>query len=388
MVANEFDRIEDCMQDFVSKIDRGGTPNTSMLNDLKKELNRTFSDCNCTQVLYTENTDKLFFGMCVYADLTDQEVRSTIHSDTPIRVSRYVLEIDSKLFDPILNLTAKELTAILLHEVGHMTNTSNPIEEVRKAIDGYLVKNNEVIKLTDSANYCYILKYAIQDTLLKVTSIFYQKDEEFKADAFAFKNGYGKELESAMEKIYRKGYLINRDVNDKFIILAWCLRLYKDVKLRRIAALRAINKAKNLSPSKVEIRNMDNLATRLKRIDDTSLIEGASVVTEGLVGRKLFDLKMKGIASFENDMYEYRMMITNIDEQDEAILVMRQINARLSILEDMLENKDASDTQKKKIFKLIDGFKELRETLSKKITYKDRFIGVVVNYPAIKGLDY
>ena len=82
------------------------------------------------------------------------------------------------------------------------------------------------------------------------------------------------------------------------------------------------------------------------------------------------------------------MTVTNIDEQDEAILVMRQINARLAILEDMLTNKDASENQKQKIFKLIDQFKELRDILSRKVTYKDRYVGVIVNYPAIKGLDY
>ena len=82
------------------------------------------------------------------------------------------------------------------------------------------------------------------------------------------------------------------------------------------------------------------------------------------------------------------MLITNIDEQDEAILVMRQLNARIAILEDMLQNPNASEYQKKKIDELCNNFRELREKLSKKVTYKDRYIGITVNYPAIKGLDY
>lgn len=378
MALYNFEYIDDAMQDI---IDSNQKPTSSMLNELKKQLNRAFPDCECLQVLYTDNQDKLFFGMCCYPDLTDAQVKTIIQEDEPVRITKYILEIDSKLFDPILNLSAKELTAIVMHEVGHMTNTSNPADEVRNAIDMYLTKNDDVLKLTDSANYTYILKYAIQDTLLKLTSVFYQKDEEYKADGFAIKNGYGPHLESAMEKIYRKGYVVNRDVNDKFIVMSWCLRLYKNVKLRRIPALRTINRAKSLSPSKVEIRALDNLANRLKRIDDMSLIESA-------VGKKLFSMKMKGISGFENDLYEYRMMVTNIEEQDEAIMLMRQINSRLSILEDMLENKNGNEAQVKKINKLIDGFKELREDLAKKVTYKDRFIGVVVNYPAIKGLDY
>lgn len=373
-----FEYIDDAMQDI---IDSNQRPTSSMLKNLRNQLNRAFPDCNCLQVIYTDNTDKLFFGMCCYPDLSDQEVKDIIQDDNPIRVTKYVIEMDSKLFDPILNLSAKELTAIIMHEVGHMTNTSNPADEVRKAIDMYLAKNNDVIKLTDSVNYTYILKYAIQDTMLKLTSVFYDKDAEYKADGFAIKNGYGPHLESAMEKIYRKGYVVNRDVNDKFIVMSWCLRLYRNVKLRRIPALRTINKAKSLSASRMEINYLDNLANRLKRIDDMSLIES-------VVGKKLFNLKMKGISGFENDLYEYRMMITNIEEQDEAIMLMRQINSRLAILEDMLENKNSNESQVKKINKLIEGFKEAREDLAKKVTYKDRFIGVVVNYPAIKGLDY
>lgn len=381
-----FSYLEDSMTE-VKKHSEVGSPSNSILNELKKQLNRAFPDCTCKQVIYTENTDKLFFGACVYPQLNDDEVRTIIQSDDPLRVKNYILELDSKLFSPVLNLDSKELTAILMHEVGHMTNTSNPVEEVRKALDIYMVRNNDHIKLTDSANYVYILKFGIQDTLVKVSSIFYMKDEEFKADAFAIKNGYGPHLESAMSKIYRKGFVVNKDVNDKFIVLAWVLRLYKDVKMRRIPALRAINRSKSLTPSQTEKTALDALAMRLKRIDDSSLIECACI-TEGVLTKSMFNMKMKGITGFESDLYEYRMLITNIDEQDEAILVMRQLNARIAILEDMMQNLNATEQQKKKIDALCNGFRELREQLSKKVTYKDRYIGITVNYPAIKGLDY
>jgi hypothetical protein len=118
-------------------------------------------------------------------------------------------------------------------------------------------------------------------------------------------------------------------------------------------------------------------------------MEGTDYIMEAsTLGRKLFDIKVKGISGFENDLYEYRMLVTNIEEQDEAILVMRQINARIAILEDMLQYSGSTDAQLKKIDKLLTDFKELREQLAKKITYKDKYIGIVVNYPAIKGLDY
>ena len=41
-------------------------PTSAMLNDLKKELNKFFTGTECVDIIFTKNTDKLFFGMCVY----------------------------------------------------------------------------------------------------------------------------------------------------------------------------------------------------------------------------------------------------------------------------------------------------------------------------------
>ena len=55
----DFTIMKKCMQSI--KI----SPNSSNLNNLKNELNRFFKDSKCMDVIYTKNTDKLFFGMCV-----------------------------------------------------------------------------------------------------------------------------------------------------------------------------------------------------------------------------------------------------------------------------------------------------------------------------------
>lgn len=408
MGTKSFSGIEDAMQDIKdAAIHNNKGPSQAQLNNLRNELNRAFPDTRCTTILYTRNTDKLFFGMSVFPEIEPYVVDKIIQTDEPVLVSEYVLEIDSKLFDPFLGLTTRELTAIVLHEIGHMTNTSRPVEEVRKALDIYVARNDTHINLKKAKGYNQILRYAIQDTLIKVTSIFYDKDEEFKADSFAIKNGYIADLESAMTKIYKNGMLVNRDVNDKLIVLAWAMRLYRNINLRRIPAIRAINKAKALSPSQAEKASLTTLMSAIKTIDDekwrndegfvapTRNVEESTmefdeyiVLEHNVLGKKIFDAKMNSIKSFEGDLYEYRMMVTNIEDHDEALLVMRQINARINILEDMRQNKECTGTRAEKIDKLIMQYRELRSDLAKKTTYKDRFIGLTVNYPAIKGLDY
>ena len=90
---------------------------SSDLNKLKNELNRFFKGQKCREVLYTNNTDKVFFGMSVSPIMKDDDVVMILNSDDKYMVNEYYLELDSKLFGPELNLSESELLAVLLHEV-------------------------------------------------------------------------------------------------------------------------------------------------------------------------------------------------------------------------------------------------------------------------------
>ena len=50
-------------------------------------------------------------------------------------------------------------------------------------------------------------------------------------------------------------------------------------------------------------------------------------------------IKQNGIRSIEQDVYEYTMRIKNIEDENDALLLMRQINNRISILSKNNENK-------------------------------------------------
>ncbi|MCK9199342.1 MAG: M48 family metallopeptidase, partial [Bacilli bacterium] len=219
---------------FALKTDQSST----RLNQLKTELNEFFKDSKCKDVIYTNNTDKLFFGMCVMPIVDGDTAVSILQSDKAERFNAYYLELDSRLFSPLLNLTSDELVAILLHEVGHIVNTPQPVEEVRNAVDIYLAKNKETLVISDSVHYREILAYGIKNSIRKLTSLFEYKDEEIIADEFVVMCGYGPQLESAYSKIIKNTGRINRDVSNKLIVLQWTLRLYKNVKFERISALK------------------------------------------------------------------------------------------------------------------------------------------------------
>lgn len=362
---------------------KDGKVNLSHLRQLKIELNKFFDDSTCKEIFYTEN-DKLFFGMRVMPVVSGDAAVTILQSDEPFRIDHYYVELDSKLFDPSLDLNSRELLAILLHEVGHIVNDTLPIEEARKYVDLYLANNNETLTITDSIHYREILAYGIRDLLVKITSIFEIGDDEVIADEFVLACGFGDDLVSAMKKIYKSGFKINTKCENKIVVLSWVLRLYKNVKLRRIPAIRTLQKAKSLTSSEYEKNEIDSVIKRLNRIDDEALIESYILEGKDSIKFKMKAYKYNSVKKIADDIYEINMRIRNTDNQDEALQLMRQINNSLSIIENFLETEeDLSEQKRKYLFNAQEELLKMRNDLAKKVTYKDKYFGIYVNYPEI-----
>lgn len=363
---------------------RDGQTNRA-LPEIKRELNKFFKDSECTQVLFTKNTDKLFFGMTTYCIMSPERISNIIEDDQPIRVDRYYIEIDSKLLE--IGLTSRELTAFILHEVGHVVNDSTPVEEVRKAIDKYLAENNMVLDLKKSRDLNYLLSFAIRDTIRKTTSIFSRGDQEILADEFVFRCGYGEDLESGFRKVTSSALDINRDVSNKFITLQWALRIYSDIGIHRLGAIKVLNRIVQLSGSEIEKKEVKDTIKHLKSVDPSTLAESAYIEesNKGLVAR----IRRGGLKGIEEDIYEYQMRIRNIETEDEAIVLMRQLNTRMSVLDDYLYNSENLDPRERERWeKLLHKYDILREELSKKTVYNHKQYGLWLDYnyaSAIEG---
>lgn len=368
----DFSNLESAMSQL--KTDKS----SKVLNSIKNELNKFFKDSECIEVIYTKNTDKMFFGMCTMAVITPYTTTNILTDDNPIRIEKYYLEIDSKLFE--LSLSKEELTAIVLHEVGHLVNDSSPIAEVRKAIDQYLAKNKDILALKDSVHYKEILAYAIKDTLRKFTSIF-NRNDEVMADEFVFMCGYGEPLESAFNKILASTSTINKGVSNKLIVLDWTLRLYKNMKLSRLRAISTLNKTKRFTASVLEKREMEVVIQSLNKIDDIALQEAEMILETVSKKNSLFGrIRLNGLRSIEEDVFEYSMRIRNVEEEDDAILIMRQINIRMSILDDYIRNAEEDDDDISRWQKTLDKYDKLRDELSKKTVYFKKNYGLWMDY--------
>lgn len=365
--------------------------NNRDLSIIRKELNKFFKDSTCNQVFYTDNTDKMFFGIIVNASIEEDGIYDYLMGTEDIRISRYNLEYDSHLFSPTLGLNAKEIMALTLHEIGHVVNDATPIRNARRYLDEYLAKTGETVPMSDSHNYREILAYALKDFVAKDRSAFYTRDvDEILADDFARSYGYGYYLESAMNKIISNNSKLYTGTDvDKFAVFTWTLGIYRHLGTRRIPAIRTINKAKALTGSRIEKMEMDNLIRKITRIDDNILIEGTS--DSGIAAKiksRMRKMRYDTMRSLEDDFYELNMRIRNVEDEDDALYLMRQVNTRIALIEDYVNSEDLSSTEAKRWNESLEKFKRIREELSTSIVYKGKSYGLYVPYPDIKPDNY
>ena len=364
-----------------------GKMSASHQRTLVRELNRFFSDSKCMNVYYTENISKPFFGMIICPSIDDEDIYAYLMgTDESLRLTKYSVEIDSHLFNPVLGLTGKEITAILLHEIGHVVNDATPIINARRYLDEYLAKNNETLKMTDSYHYREILAYALKDFVSKDRSIFYTSNvDEVLADDFVRTYGYGAYLESGMNKILKSNSkLYQGEMNDKFTSFIWSIQLYKHMQYRRIPALRMLNKAKALTGSRIEKAEMENLIRRINRIDDDILMESSLSNIHNKIKNRMRKMRIDNMRALEDDYYEINMRIRNVEDEDDALYLMRQLNTRISLVTDFIESEDLSSSERKRWQDCLDRFTRLRTDLSNTMVYKSKDYGIFVAYPDIQ----
>lgn len=374
---NELKRLESAVVDFT--LVQSGTN----LLAIKNELNNFFKKAKCVDIIYTRN-DKLFFGMCVIPVMSgDQAIDKLMNTKEKHVVDSYYIEIDSKLMN--IGLTPKELTAVLLHEVGHLVNSPEPLQKTRDAINIYLAKNGESLSIPDSVQYKEMIAFAIKNTMCKFSSMFYMRDEEVIADNFVFQCGYDVPLIDALKKITANVGTINRDAkSSKLAVLQWTLRVYREVGLKRIPALRTLQRSRELTGSVLTCREIDKMTKAINTVDSPVMVEEAvKLLRKNNPIRK--NMIYKGKKSLEEDLFELKMRAKNVDEEDEALIIMRKINERIGMINDFIVNDLQTEEEREPWYELRLEYHNLREQLADKKVYTDKYYGLFVNTPVIKS---
>lgn len=350
---------------------------------LRNELNRFFIKAKCREVIYTLNTDRLFFGMRVYPVLNGDDAMELLGDSKTKAFDSYYIEFDSKLFDPLLGLDDHELTAILLHEIGHIVYDTETIDEVRKQINMYFVKTEDNIDINASKSYRELLAYGIKDSVIKIGSIFSKIGDydEIIADAFVVSCGYGPYLESGMRKITRSSMYLNKNVDNRLLALSWVLRLNTEFKIRRLPALKTLNKAKQLTASKLEERELSYIINVLNRMEDPIKEENFFDNVKERFSKKILGMKTKGVRAVKDDVYEMNLRMRCAESEEDLLYVIRTVNTDIAILKDYM-TEDISDAEREECFKTLQELYDVRDRAAKNKEVRRRYDSLIqVVYP-------
>lgn len=363
-------------------------PNEDLLTELKTELNTLFSDNKCISVDFTINTDNLFFGMAVMPSLVTDEVLEIILGDDNFYISKYFVELDSKILS--LSLTPEELASYILFEVSSIIEDKSTVKLLRATLDSYFLDNDSNIDIKNSTQYHQLLNFALTDTVIKNKSLLYV-DQKDLALQYQYLNDFISNsninhtvdnLNNVYNKIYASAWGEGTSYKyTKTLILNWIMYVYKDVAKTRIPALITLRDAKDATGSLLIKREVQKVINALERID-TDLVQESAIIVESAKKKiSLFkQLKNNGLRGIEDDLYMLQIRLKNADTEDEVMYTLRQINTRLAILDDYISNEELSDEEHTKWLGVLDQYKLLRDNIAAKKIYNKKNYGIWYSY--------
>lgn len=347
----------------------GNNKNQKVTEDIKNVLNKLFPEAKCNNVLLTDNTDKMLFGIIVMPILTSEEVVNIITSDDELRIKNYKVEIDSKLLSPLTGLNSEEIVALLVHDVERLVSNVTPIQNVRYMIDSYVTANNTTLKISTYISYIELLSYLIKEVARRSISIF--ENDYFLPTAFEEILSLPEFLYSAQDKLRFQSNMGNTSVDNKSIITKWILSLYRNILKYRIYAIHKLENGLQIVGSQFEKQEMKNIISRLKRIDDYSLLTEGSI-SDWFTSSKSANInalqrfRANGVKNYYDDFYEIQFEVNNVDDdRGAAVMLLHKINSRMGVIDDYLSTEDnLNEVTVKKLTDLYNKYDGLRMQLS------------------------
>ena len=367
-------------------------PNVNQLTDLQNALNAIFDENDCTEVLYTENTDKLYFGIRINPWITPVDAVKILATDEDMKFNKYQIEFDSKIFDI---LDADQLVAVTLYELSYAMDNPSIFEAIRALVDLTLVGSDDVISIRDSVNYSQLIIFALKDTIYKLSSIIFRTEEEDITSNPLIQALNLEETILAAKNTLDSVIVADSMRSPRIVILQWMLSLYQNIPINGMNIHDTLVDAKAFTSSKLEKSEIDKTLASIDRIDEKIPLK------EDIDLHHFFDMKhvsslneaslfknmrKNGLRALENELYEFTMKAKNVKEQDEAYLLMRGINTRLGILEDYLAREDISESERQHWEAVAMKYRALRSELANK-KIQDKQYGLFFDYNQLDQLD-
>jgi hypothetical protein len=221
----------------------------SSLDTIRRVISR-MSDLDVS-ISIVDNKTNNFFGMTMYPNKSTMdkliesimEDRSTTERimDVWMKNKNWIIEIDSiLLYDTNLNANPAEIVAVLLHEIGHTVYSNTIPARVTKVIKSELLNLDYKLRaLCKKSQVNKIFELAIVEACGQKIYTLRNQSNEFDADKFVVKQGYGNELHNFLDKVIKSQsaskFIQSEGERDKEIEITvkWAIDNVSELRMRK-----------------------------------------------------------------------------------------------------------------------------------------------------------
>lgn len=381
------------------------------------------------------NTTNTFFGMTIYPSISTMDLmvesimnrNSTMSDITKLWAENkeWNVEIDSiLLYDMNLNASPSEMTAVLLHEIGHVVNSNAIPQRIYKILKFKILKLNYQIKqLVSTDKIRKIFNITIAESCEIKNYNYIDTKAESDADIFVVHNGYGEELNHFIDKMIKSqgNGLVNRTENEMDseikTVVNWTILNVKELEFRKKSLRKALKIEMIKTPSELTKKIIQDIyntifgeATDRYRMllseqsgftntnDIVAEMESDQILDKFIhrvlteASNNIFDKNGKLKKITQNDIDILHVESERIENVDDKIYLLDKLYSQLELIDmglDYIESneKDMSSkvTQSKKT--LLDMKEQLEELRKQILATKiiDKQYGVYLKMP--KGFE-
>lgn len=199
-----FEHIDECFAEL-----KKNRRKPNVIHSIEKKLSEVFNQSFTITILETKRTDPCFV-MSVFPEMAtiDKIVESIVNEGSTSVVhelwnknTSWIIEIDRRVLDDtIAPISARECTALLLHEVGHTLHSNSIPSRISRVLKYEFANMNSGIKaVLKSDRFKNVLSLPIVDSCT-LSSTVNDVKTEIAADNYAKNLGYGMELASVLDK--------------------------------------------------------------------------------------------------------------------------------------------------------------------------------------------
>lgn len=292
----------------------------------------------------------------ITSNLLNEKSKKETITDLWEKCNKWTIEIDERVLDN--SFTDRELSALLLHEIGHVVCTDSVPTRIKMVIQYSFVsmpfQSKSILKQK-------MFKKMIQIPLINACVYGNTRTDlkkELKADQFSVKNGYLNELISAMTKIEQRG-LSHENLSSSTDYMKKSIEMLQKRKAKLVKE--SYEEITGRLPQDMYMREtvnelINDICNPFQKTTYTDewLYESVnneidSIIEDSYI-TEFLDIRKKKLKPVNQNEIDYvAMKSQDIQSIDDKIMLMSYINSKLDMIEYYLSIMDNPKTAKKYI---------------------------------------